>query len=171
MDHLQHSIKHIVDNVNKVVIFFWKKPTSRKCYYAKWFKFKPQSHISLATFPNLRTSLEVFEIHIDICRWKARCWNGFYWVSLFGCTIYERGGGNGIVRDLGYICKWQRCDNETPKWKWFGKMIHLYFCGSPRYGSFWIIVFKIPKMKVENIWTMNLPIKENAKQFGVGLKA
>jgi len=67
MDHLQHSIKHIVDNVNKVVIFFWKNPTSRKCYYAKWFKFKPQSHISLATFPNLCTSLEVFEIHIDIC--------------------------------------------------------------------------------------------------------
>jgi len=73
MDHLQHSIRHIVDIVDKVVIFFWKRPTSCKCYYAKGFKFKPQSHISLATFPNLHTSLEVFEIHIDMCRWKARC--------------------------------------------------------------------------------------------------
>jgi hypothetical protein len=101
MEHLQHSIKHIVENFNKVVIFFRKKHTSCKCYYAKGFKFKPQSHISLATFPNLCTSLEVFEINIDICRWKARCWNGFYWVSLFGCTIYEQVGGNGIVRGLG----------------------------------------------------------------------
>ncbi len=112
MDRLQHSIKHIVDNVDNAVIFFWKRPTSFKCYYAKEFKFKPQSHISLATFPNLHTSSKVFEIHIDMCWWKARCWNGFYWVSLFGCTMYEQGGGNGIVRGLGYIYKWQRCDNE-----------------------------------------------------------
>ncbi len=79
MDHLQHSIRHIVDNVEKGVILFWKRPTSCKCYYAKEFKFKPQSPISLATFPNLQTSLEVFEIHIDImCRWKASFSNGLY---------------------------------------------------------------------------------------------
>ncbi len=107
--------------------FFWKRPTSCKCYSAKEFKFKPQRHISLATFPNLHTLFEVFEIHIDMCRWKARCWNGFYWVSLFGCTMYEHGGENRIVRGLGYIHKWKRCDNETPKWKWFGKMIGLIF--------------------------------------------
>jgi hypothetical protein len=73
MDCLQHSIRHIVNNVDKVVILFWKRPTSCKCYYAKAFKFKPQTHINLATFPNFHTSLEVFEIHIDMCRWKARC--------------------------------------------------------------------------------------------------
>ncbi len=73
MDRMQHSIRHIVDNVDKAVIFFWKRPTSCKYYYVKGFKFKTQSHISLATFSNLRTSLEVFEIHIDMCRWKARC--------------------------------------------------------------------------------------------------
>jgi hypothetical protein len=73
MDRLQHSIRHIVDNFDKAVIFFWKSPTSCKCYYTKGFKFKSQSHISLATFPNLHTSLEVFEIHIDMCWWKARC--------------------------------------------------------------------------------------------------
>ncbi len=89
----------------------------------------------------------------------------------FWCTMYEQGGGNGIVRGLGYIYKWQRCDNETPKWKWFGKMIDLYFCERPRYGSFWIIGFKTPKTKVDNIQTMNLPIEEIAKQFRVGLKA
>ncbi len=168
MDRLQHSIRHIVDNNDKVVIFFGKRPTSCKCYYAKGFKFKPRSHISLATFPNLHTLLQAFEIHIDICRWKARCWNGFYWVSLFGCTMNEQGGGNEIVRGLRYIHK---CDNETPKWKWFGKMIGLYFCGSPRYGSLWILGFKTPKMKVDNIQTMNLPIEEIAKQFRECVKA
>jgi len=45
MDHLQHSIRHIGDNADKAVIFFWKRPTSCKCYYAKEFKFKPQSQI------------------------------------------------------------------------------------------------------------------------------
>jgi hypothetical protein len=37
------------------------------------------------------------------------------WILLrffFGWTIYEQGGGNGIVRGLGYIYKGQRCDNE-----------------------------------------------------------
>jgi len=85
--------------------------------------------------------------------------------------MYEQGGANEIVMGLGYIYKWQKRDNETPKWKWFEKMIGLYFCGSSRYGSSWIIVFKTPKTKVDNIQTMNLPIEEIAKQFGVGLKA
>jgi hypothetical protein len=40
-----------------------------------------------------------------------------------------------------------------------------------KYGSFWIINFKKPKTRVHNIQTMNLPIEEIAKQFGVGLKA
>jgi hypothetical protein len=78
MDCLQHSIRHIVDNADKAVILFWKRPTSCKSYYAKEFKFKPQSHINLATFPDLHTLLEVFEIHIDMCGWKARRSNGFY---------------------------------------------------------------------------------------------
>ncbi len=147
-----------------------EEPTSCKCYYAKGFKFKSQSHISLATFPNLDTSLEVLkytliclsgrldvEMHsIEFLFWMHNIWARWWeWDS----------------KGLGYIYKWQRCDNETPKWKWFGKMIGLYFCGSPRYGSFWIIVFKTPKTKVDNIQTMNLPIEEIAKQFGVGFKA
>jgi hypothetical protein len=33
------------------------------------------------------------------------------------------------------------------------------------------MIFKKPKKRVDNIQTMNLGIKEIAKQFGVGLKA
>jgi hypothetical protein len=37
-------------------------------------------------------------------------------------------------------------------------------------GAFELIGFKMPKMEVDNIQTMNLPGEEVAKQFGVGLK-
>ncbi len=69
------------------------------------------------------------------------------------------------------------CLHMTKVWWWntkvkvVSKVIDLYFRGSPRYGSFWIIVFQMPKMKVDHIWTMNLPREEIVKKFEVGFES